>query len=297
MTLLEELKERRDRQEEVLDEVAEAIKEREEYRLRVEQVLDDLDLAIAALQPGEIEITVTNDEPDLPTPIVNTDEGWELEPSPAELFEAEKSEAREQLEREPEIPEGFTKWDGGECPLPVGTRFDMICRACGPWHDMEVLADSTLEWQHTGRDLDIIAYRIIEASPAPDPDEQDDASEFAEPMPDPEFVVLDEQTCEPVEEAPALNEAMQDERELTAQNDYDTTGVLTADDMQGGAMPNFAEYPAPVTEGYAPVVDAPVTNPEADALARAHDWYSPEKVAERNKFNPWGIFGKKLEDA
>ena len=51
------------------------------------------------------------------------------------------------------------------------------------------------------------------------------------------------------------------------------------DDLQGGAMPNFAEYPAPVTEGY-----APVTNPEADALARAHDWYSPEKVAERNKF-------------
>ena len=94
------------------------------------------------------------------------------------------------------------------------------------------------------------------------------------------------------EERPALNEAMQDERELTAENDYDSTGVLTADDLQGGAMPNFAEYPAPVTEGY-----APVTNPEADALARAHDWYSPEKVAERNKFNPWGIFGKKLEDA
>jgi hypothetical protein len=99
------------------------------------------------------------------------------------------------------------------------------------------------------------------------------------------------------EEAPALNADMQDERELTAQNDYDSTGVLTADDLQGGAMPNFAEYPAPVTEGYAPVVDALVTNPEADALARAHDWYSPEKVAERNKFNPWGIFGKKLEDA
>ena len=224
MTLLEELKERRDRQEEVLDEVAEAIKEREEYRLRVEQVLDDLDLAIAALQPGEIEITVTNDEPDLPAPIVNTDEGWELEPSPAELFEAEKSEAREQLERE------------------------------------------------------------------------DDASEFAEPMPDPEFVVLDEQTCEPVEEAPALNEAMQDERELTAENDYDSTGVLTADDLQGGAVPNFAAYPVAVTEGY-----APVTNPEADALARAHDYYSPEKVADRNRFNPWGgvshLFGKPKVDA
>ena len=119
---------------------------------------------------------------------------------------------------------------------------------------------------------------------------EDDASEFAEPMPDPEFVVLDEQTCEPVEEAPALNADMQDERELTAQNDYDSTGILTADDLQAVAMPNYAEYPAAVTEGY-----APVTNPEADALARAHDWYSPEKVAERNRFNPWGIF--KREDA
>ena len=50
------------------------------------------------------------------------------------------------------------------------------------------------------------------------------------------------------------------------------------------------------TEGYAHVTDAWVettpgtlaeytsaTNPEADALAKAHDWYSPEKVAERER--------------
>lgn len=69
---------------------------------------------------------------------------------------------------------------------------------------------------------------------------EDDASEFAEPMPDPEFIELDEQTCEPVEEAPALNEAMQDEREQ------------------------------PV-EGY-----APVTNPEADFWARGIEQPKPE---------------------
>jgi hypothetical protein len=50
------------------------------------------------------------------------------------------------------------------------------------------------------------------------------------------------------------------------------------------------------TEGY-----APVTNPEADALAKAHDYYSPEKVAERERFNPWGgvahLFGKPKVDA
>ena len=97
------------------------------------------------------------------------------------------------------------------------------------------------------------------------------------------------------------------------QNDYDTTGVLTADDMQAVAMPNYAEYPAPVTDGYAPVTDAWVetipgtlaeylpTNPAADEAARAHDYYSPEKVAERNRFNPWGgvahLFGKSKVDA
>jgi len=96
-------------------------------------------------------------------------------------------------------------------------------------------------------------------------------------------------------------------------NDYDTTGVLTADDLQAVAMPNYAEYPAPVTDGYAPVTDAWVetipgtlaeylpTNPAADEAARAHDYYSPEKVAERNRFNPWGgvahLFGKSKVDA
>jgi hypothetical protein len=50
MALIDELKERRDRQEEALDKIAEDIKEREEFRLRVERELDDLDRAIAALE-------------------------------------------------------------------------------------------------------------------------------------------------------------------------------------------------------------------------------------------------------
>ena len=116
---------------------------------------------------------------------------------------------------------------------------------------------------------------LTEAAPA---DEQDDASEFAQPMPDAEFVALDEQTCEPLDtdlaqilhdnmdkllitdEAPALNEAMQDERE----------------EPVALAQPEWNE-PQP-TEGY-----APVTNPEADALARAHDYYDPKAVADRER--------------
>jgi hypothetical protein len=59
-----------------------------------------------------------------------------------------------------------------------------------------------------------------------------------------------------MDEAPALNEAMQDERE----------------------------------QGY-----APVTNPEADAIARAHDYYSPEKIAARNR-SVFSIFRRETEE-
>ena len=127
------------------------------------------------------------------------------------------------------------------------------------------------------------------------------------------------------EEAPALNADMQDEREqpyriiadvddkpltIDFETFYDATecmeelklrSTLKAElsvlhegengEQERVTLSSFAEA-EPQPDGY-----APVTNPEADALARAHDWYSPEKVAERNKFNPWGIFGKKLEDA
>jgi hypothetical protein len=260
MTLIDELKERRDRKEEVLDEVAEAIKEREEYRLRVEQELDDLDLAIAALQPGEVLITVSNDEPDHAAPIINTDEGWELEP---------------EMQAGVDIPEGFTKWEGGECPVDPAALVCVVTRSgkleqfhAGTFANPYVLFDQW-QWSNYRRDDDIIAYRVSLAAPTPE-DEPDVASEFAEELeraaaieltadvpPEPEFIELDQETCEPIQ--PQWNE--------------------------------------PQTEGYAPVVDQPPTNPEADALAKAHDWYDPKAVHDRQKFNPWGIFKRETEDA
>ena len=207
MALIDELKERRGRQEEVLDEVAEAIKEREEYRLRVEQELDDLDRAIAALAPVPEEVTVNTIE-SLPGFV-----SWVKDEQPG-TFEAEKETAREQLERE------------------------------------------------------------------------DDASEFAEPMLDPEFVVLDEQTCEPVEERPALNPDMQDEREQPV---TDVAALIASGEHSYDEVAAIA-YPEPQWNE-----PAPVTNPEADALAKAHDWYDPKAVHDRQKFNPFGIFGHKRE--
>jgi hypothetical protein len=64
-------------------------------------------------------------------------------------------------------------------------------------------------------------------------------------------------------------------------------------DAEPGPYPEdasvFADDPAP--EGY-----APVTNPEADAIAGAHDYYSPEAQAARereesflNRFNPFRV--------
>lgn len=190
-----------------------------DYRLEIA----DLDIAIAALSPT----------PD---------------------FIAEQETAREQLEREPEIPAGFTKWEGGECPVPHGKIVDIICR------DPDVRVGQTnqvfahmISWANEGNAAyDIIAYRIIEAAPVAD--EQADASEFAEP----------------VEEAPALNEAMQDERE----------------EPVALAQPEWNE-----PDGY-----APVTNPEADTIARAHDYYSPEKMGDRNR-SVFDIFRHKREDA
>lgn len=208
MTLLEELKQRWER----------TLAELKAAEDRVEDLsaqMNELDIAVCSLEEAA---------PEDPAPIVNSDEGWELEPSPAELFEAEKSEAREQLERE------------------------------------------------------------------------DDASEFAEPMPDPEFVVLDEQTCEPVEEAPALNEQMQDERELTAAlpqpewNEPPQSISMIDEQTCEPVDPTLRAFeddhivePQP-TEGY-----APVTNPEADFWARGLAQAEPEK---KHRFS---IFGHKRE--
>lgn len=111
---------------------------------------------------------------------------------------------------------------------------------------------------------------------------EDDASEFAEPMPDPEFIELDEQTCEPVEEAPALNEAMQDEREQLVEDGY---APVTNPEADAWSAPvettpgTLAEY-------------VPPTNPDADFWART--------LTEQPKPEPFrfpSIFRREKEEA
>ena len=89
-------------------------------------------------------------------------------------------------------------------------------------------------------------------------------------------------------EAPALNSDMQDERE----EGYAPVTNPTIDDLIPEAMRQELEAEQRYSQP---------TNPEADALAKAHDWYDPKAVADRQKFNPWGgvsnLFGKPKVDA
>jgi hypothetical protein len=66
------------------------------------------------------------------------------------------------------IPPGFTKWEGGECPVEPGREIAVLqrdgsiinCdRYCTPY-----TAYSGWAWRHIDSPTDIIAYRIIEAA-------------------------------------------------------------------------------------------------------------------------------------
>lgn len=183
--------------------------------------------------------------------------------TPAPDFEAEKEVAREQLEREPEIPE-------------------------------EGLGSSLIAMGYGDDDTPAEHISILTGDPAIEPESGLH------------------------EERPALNEAMQDERTCTCHpsdrpfecmKQYAASECIAAFEAKyPSALTTGLPHPEPV-EGYAPVTNpeahiqaveaerfAQPTNPDADAIARAHDWYDPKAVHERNKFNPFSIFRAK-EDA
>lgn len=80
-----------------------------------------------------------------------------LEPAPSTRESVEASE----------IPEGFNKWEGGECPVPDGARVEVIYRRhyeADPHAWYSYPSDHPDTWIHNGTDGDIIAYRVLEAS-------------------------------------------------------------------------------------------------------------------------------------
>lgn len=58
-----------------------------------------------------------------------------------------------------EIPEGFTRWDGGECPVDPSSDVRVICR---DGEQFNALASCIAWWlPHLGCDIEIIAYRVL----------------------------------------------------------------------------------------------------------------------------------------
>jgi hypothetical protein len=224
MALIDELKERRDRQEKVLDEVAEAIKEREDYRLRVEQELDDLDRAIAALEPDLID---------------------------------EASVALEQLETDHALPPSADD-------VVTDLQGDTV-------EEMREAFEDVFEAQ--AEPVEHIS--ILTGDPAIEPESG-----------------LHETPDDEAQRAAAIELTADVEPEIQALIE---SGEHSYDEVAAIAYPE-PQWNEPQTEGYAPVVDQPPTNPEADALAKAHDYYSPEKMAARNR-SMFSIFRREKEEA
>jgi hypothetical protein len=225
MALIDELKEKLKRVEGGIDELHAKIREHGSHLETLDAMRWDLDTAIAALTPT----------PD---------------------FSAEKETAREQLEREPQIPKGWISWSGGDCPVDPDARVSVMFLDGETSHDGVIAGN--MNWAHDAScAVRIYAYDVTEQASVQDETLDQGASEpVVRASPGEVEEIRDQFSDGWHDEAPALNEAMQDERE----------------------------------QGY-----AHVTNPEADAIARAHDYYSPEKVAERNRFNPFTMFRREPE--
>lgn len=154
MNVLNELKEKRQDAIEMiagvdLDLEASRLQMAEEQHIRQVWVdrIRDLDTAIAALEPAP------------PTPVISTADGFE-DPISGCWVPTVASETADV-----EIPEGFTKWEGGECPVQYGTRVAVFYRQHGSEeaHEWEShgKGDTLETWAHDGSGGDIIAYRVI----------------------------------------------------------------------------------------------------------------------------------------
>ena len=100
-------------------------------------------------------------QPEAASPEFASDQGAALE----EMIETSDAVCEELSEAytAPQIPEGFTPWSGGECPVP-GQSVEYLCAA----DDVPVKTDRPEDWtwRHEGipSRARIIAYRIIQPS-------------------------------------------------------------------------------------------------------------------------------------
>ena len=76
------------------------------------------------------------------------------------LIELEYGSKSENAEKPAELGDGWIQWNGGESPVPAGTRVDVRFRR-GDDESNRIAED--LEWGHgkLGCWWDIVAYRIV----------------------------------------------------------------------------------------------------------------------------------------
>lgn len=64
-----------------------------------------------------------------------------------------------------EIPEGFTPFDGGECPVDPSCIVEILLRNGKTNKNNFGYSADLFRWNHTGVENDIIAYKVIKNAP------------------------------------------------------------------------------------------------------------------------------------
>ncbi len=288
MALIDELKERREA-------VANRLEDAYVSTGNLRAELDDLDRAIAALEPIEEPIAALN----AAAAAIGNEQARAiaaLEPIPdeqPELFNDEpvasattifgQHEAMREAGFEPvgnPDDDGPVQWRVKDEPqeIEASSQSELCVSSQGAETDLQPSPGGAEESPDQFEASAQPTCQGSEIASSPGMDEESRDQSQGEPDPAFEVTVLDDQTTAPVEEAPALNEAMQDEREQ---------GYAPVTNPEADAWSAPVETtPGTLTEY------VPPTNPDADFWARG--------ITEQPKPEPFrlaSIFRREKEDA
>ena len=195
-------------------------------------------------------------------------------------------------------------------------RFEAQTRVRNCEEQIDTYQRSLLGWTQRVNDLDIcIAALEPPAEAAPQPDQQASALEDAKRIEGASEVLTVPGAGEESRDQLCSVEGCEihaDDASEFAEEGYAHVVEPEPPAMEGVAFvdgkwtipgPSFEELdddglePGPVDEASHPMASyVPATDPKADALAKAADYYSPENVAERNRFDPFRMFKRETEE-
>lgn len=175
-----------------------------------------------------------------------------------------------------QIPEGFTPWSGGECPVP-GQSVEYLCAA----DDVPVKTDRPEDWtwRHEGipSRARIIAYRIIQPSA-----EAERIEDVSEPLATIEqTLITDDIPSIPREEIPVG----------AAVETYTDSGIETV--KLGGQTYVVDDEPERQAETQPEAAYAPVNEDEARMWSNGFEADARAKAEPEQDKRPFWMFGKK----